>query len=233
MADVLQIRALTFDVFGTLVDWRTSIAREVRTLAPTVDAEAVADAWRAGYRPAMDEVRSGGRPWVNLDVLHREILDGIVDRFDLQGWDDCQRAHLTMAWHRLSAWQDVADGLRRLRKRYRIAPCSNGHIALMVDLARTNRFRWDTVLGAELVHDYKPTPTLYLSAVAAFDCAPHEVMMVASHSQDLEAAAALGLLTAHVARPDEAGPGLGERAPSVPVDLAVDSITDLADRLRC
>lgn len=226
---------MIFDVFGTLVDWRSCVAREARAAATSVgvavDGDAFADAWRAGYQPAMEAVRSGARPWVDLDVLHREILDAIVDGFGLGGMSGDARADLTRAWHRLDAWPDVVAGIERLRERYLVAPCSNGHIALMVALARRNGLRWDAIAGAELVHEYKPKPILYLSAARALGCEPAQVLMVASHSWDLGAAAASGLRTAHVARPDEKGPGLGESAPTVAVDLAVASIGELADRL--
>jgi len=138
---------------------------------------------------------------------------------------------LARAWHRLDAWPDSAPGLARLRAKYFLAPCSNGNISIMVDLARRNGFIWDAILGAEVARDYKPTASVYLSAAAAFDCAPEETMMVAAHSYDLAAAAALGLRTTFIARPDELGPGKGERAASVPVDFAATSLTALADRL--
>lgn len=222
---------MIFDVFGTLVDWRSCIAREVAAVAPQLDGEVFADAWRAGYQPAMEDVRTGRRPWVNLDVLHREILDRIVVDFGVTQIDAVIRARLVAAWHRLDGWPDVTAGLARIRERALIAPCSNGHIALVVALARHNHWQWDAVLGAELVRTYKTRPEVYLGAAAAVGCEPHQVMMVACHSWDLAAAAGVGMQTAHVARPDEKGPGLGESEPSVPVDLAVDSITQLAELL--
>ncbi|HTR58396.1 MAG TPA: haloacid dehalogenase type II [Casimicrobiaceae bacterium] len=230
-----RVKALFFDVFGTLVDWRGSIAREARTiLAPqgaAIDFEAFADAWRGEYQPAMDEVRSGRLPFSKLDVLHRRNLDAILPRFGLDRIDEPTRVELNLAWHRLDAWPDVTTGLARLRAKFRIAPCSNGNISLMVDLARRNGFPWDAILGAEIARDYKPKPVVYLSAAAAFDCAPEETMMVAAHSSDLAAATALGLRTAFIARPDENGPGRGERRASVPVDVSAESIIVLADRL--
>jgi 2-haloacid dehalogenase len=231
----MQIKALVFDVFGTLVDWRSSIVREARALlAPrVVDGEALADAWRDQYQPAMDEVRSGRQPFSKLDVLHRRNLDVILPRLGLGDLDEATRTNITSAWHRLDAWPDVAGGLARLRTKFRIAPCSNGNVSIMVDLARRNGFPWDAILGAEFARDYKPKPIVYLSAAAAFDCAPGETMMVAAHSYDLGAAAALGLRTAFVARPDEDGPGKSEKKASVPVDYSVASLTELADRLDC
>ena len=234
---MVGVRALLFDVFGTLVDWRSSIAREARAaLAPlgiAIDWDAFADAWRDQYQPAMDEVRSGRLPFSRLDVLHRRNLDVILRDFGLEHVDESVRVDLNLAWHRLDAWPDVTPGLARLRTRFRIAPCSNGNISLMVDLARRNGFPWDAILGAELARDYKPKPEVYLSAAAAFDCKPAEVLMVAAHSSDLAAAAAAGLRTAFIARPDEHGAGRGESHASVAVDLSARSLGDLADQLGC
>ena len=215
----LAVKALLFDVFGTLVDWRTSIARESEAiLAPlgyAADWFAFADAWRGEYQGAMEEVRSGRLPFCKLDVLHRRNLDRILPRFGADALGEEDRRRLNMAWHRLDAWPDVPAGLARLKRRYLLAPLSNGNISLMVDLARRNDFPWDAILGAEFAGDYKPKPRVYLAAAEAFDLAPHECMMVAAHSSDLAAAAALGLRTAHIARPDEAGPGRGELSPKL------------------
>lgn len=226
-----QIRALFFDVFGTLVDWRGSIAREVRRLELGVDGEAFADAWRDEYQPAMEGIRVGGRGYVRLDVLHRENLDRILPRFGLERMSEKERAALNLVWHRLDAWPEVPAALRRLRVKYRLAPMSNGNIALMADMARHNGFHWDAILGADIARDYKPKPEVYLAGCAAFNLAPEECMMVAAHSYDLGPAAALGLKTAHVARPDEHGPGKGEAGPSVPVDLAARDLVHLAEML--
>jgi 2-haloacid dehalogenase len=231
------LKALVFDVFGTLVDWRSSIAREAQEiLAPhgiSIDWQAFADAWRDQYQPAMEEVRSGRLPFSKLDVLHRRNLDLVLRELGLDAVGGATRRELNLAWHRLDAWPDVAPGLARLRTRYLVAPCSNGNISLMVDLARRNGLVWDAVLGAELARDYKPQPGVYLAAAAAFDCEPHEVLMVAAHSSDLQAAAAAGLRTAFVARPDEHGPGIDESRASVPVDVSAGGLAELADRLGC
>ncbi|HEY6353197.1 MAG TPA: haloacid dehalogenase type II [Burkholderiaceae bacterium] len=233
--DLQGLRALVFDVFGTLVDWRGSIAREARgQLAPrgvNIDWHAFADAWRAQYQPAMEEVRSGKIPFSKLDVLHRRNLEVVLKAFGIRDLDEGARVHLNLAWHRLDAWPDVAPGLQRLRERFRIAPCSNGNVSLMVDLARRNGLPWDAILGAEFARDYKPKAVVYQSAAAAFDCEPAQVLMVAAHSNDLAAAAEAGLRTAHIARPDEKGPGRGERGPSVPVEVAARDLLDLADQL--
>ncbi|MGH8798042.1 MAG: haloacid dehalogenase type II [Caldimonas sp.] len=230
-----MIKALLFDVFGTLVDWRGGIARETEALlAPrgiALDWGAFADAWRAQYQPAMEEVRSGRLPFGKLDALHRRNLDVVLGAFGLGQVDEAVRTELNLAWHRLDAWPDVTPGLARLRRRFRLAPCSNGNVSLMADLARRNDFVWDAVLGAEFARAYKPMPGVYLASAAAFDCAPDEAMMVAAHSSDLAAAAAAGLCTAFIARADEAGPGRGETVAKVPVDLSTANLLDLADRL--
>ena len=157
-------------------------------------------------------------PFSKLDVLHRRNLERILPRFKVAGLDEATMAHLNRAWHRLDGWPDAAPGLQRLHKKFLIAPVSNGNISLMVGIARRNDFPWDAILGAEIAGDYKPKPRVYLRAAEAFDCAPHECVMVAAHSGDLAAAAATGLKTAHVARPNEHGPGKGEPKPTVPVD---------------
>jgi len=231
----IGVQALFFDVFGTLVDWRTSVAREAeRILAPlghSLDWGAFADAWRAEYQPGLDEVRTGRLPFAKLDVLHRKNLERFAPRFGLVGLSDSVLHELTLAWHRLDAWPEVPAALTRLKRRFRIAPCSNGNISLMVDLARRNGLPWDAILGAEVAGDYKPKPRVYLAACEAFDLPPSQCMMVAAHSSDLSAAAACGLRTAHIARPNEYGPGKGELAPTVPVDLVGQGLDEIADKL--
>jgi len=230
---VLSVKALFFDVFGTLVDWRGGIAREGEAFLASrgyrLDWLDFADAWRGEYQPAMEEVRSGARPFERLDVLHRRMLDRVRARFGLDGVDEATLAHLNLAWHRLDAWEDVKRGFPRLRERFLMAPVSNGNIALMVDLARRNAFTWDAILGAEIARDFKPKPAVYLAAAEALALAPAQCMMVAAHSYDLQSAAALGLRTAHVARPAESPKG--ESAPSIPVDVAVKSFDELAAAL--
>jgi 2-haloacid dehalogenase len=227
--------ALLFDVFGTLVDWRTGVAREAeRLLAPlghALDWLAFADAWRDEYQPAMEEVRAGRIAFCKLDALHRRNLERILPRFRIGDVPAETLAELNLAWHRLDAWPDVVSGLQRLRRRFLLAPVSNGNISLLVDLARRNGLPWDAILGAEIAGDYKPKPVVYLASCAAFDLALGDCIMVAAHSSDLAAATACGLRTAHIARPNEAGPGRGEAAPRVAVDFAARSIEDLADQL--
>jgi 2-haloacid dehalogenase len=200
----LSLKALLFDVFGTCVDWRTSVAREATALG--LPGERVADAWRARYQPQLETVRSGGREWVTLDVLHREALDDVLGELGLQLGEGA-RDKLTLAWHRLDPWPDTVAGLTRLKRRFVIAPCSNGHIAQSVNLARRAGLPWDAILGAEIAHAYKPDPRVYRASVAALGLEPSEVMMVAAHNGDLHAAAACGLRTGFVARPREHGPG--------------------------
>lgn len=230
-----NVKALVFDVFGTLVDWRNGVAREAeRVLKPLghdIDWLAFADAWRGLYQPSMEEVRAGREPWVKLDVLHRRMLDRIRPQFGLEALDDDVADELNLAWHRLDAWPDVVPGLVRLRRKFILAPCSNGNIALMVDLARRNDIPWDAILGSEIARDFKPKPAVYLMTAAALNLPPEEVMMVAAHSRDLSAAAANGLRTGHVGRPGEGGPGTGEPKPSVPVDFAAADMGDLATQL--
>jgi 2-haloacid dehalogenase len=232
---VPTVKALFFDVFGTLVDWRTGVAREAKALLEPLGYSAdwleFADAWRDEYHPGMDDVRSGRIPFSKLDVLHRRNLERILPRFGFAGLSEDVAARLNHAWHRLDAWPDVAGGLARLSAKFLLAPVSNGNISLMVDLARRNGFPWDAILGAEIAGDYKPKPRVYLAAAEAFDLAPGACMMVAAHTSDLAHAAACGLRTAHIARPNEKGAGNGEAAPSAPVDIAVGSLLELADRL--
>jgi len=232
----MAVEALFFDVFGTLADWRSGIAREGKAiLAPLghdkIDWLAFADAWRGEYQPGMQEVRSGKIPFSKLDVLHRRNLERILPRFNLTGLGEDTLRNLNLAWHRLDTWPDVAPGLARLKKRFRLAPVSNGNISLMVDLARRNNLPWDAILGAEIAGDYKPKPRVYLAAAEALGLAPNECMMVAAHSNDLAAAAAQGLANAHVARPNEHGPGTGEPAPKVPTNHAAKSLEELATQL--
>ena len=231
----VAVKALFFDVFGTLVDWRSSIAREAKAMLEpkgyALDWLAFADAWRGEYQGGMEEVRSGRMAFSKLDVLHRRNLERIMPRLRLDTLAEADRVALNLAWHRLDAWPDVPPGLARLKRRYWLAPVSNGNISLMVDLARRNVFPWDAILGAEIAGDYKPKPRVYLAAAAAFDLPPADCMMVAAHTNDLMAAARLGLRTGHIARPNEHGPGKGEAAPREPMDIAASSLEDLADKL--
>ena len=228
------VKALFFDVFGTLVDWRTGVSRDAKSiLRPrgyAIDWQAFAVAWRDEYQPGMEEVRSGRTPYTKLDVLHRRMLQKILPRFGLEKLDAAALDQLTLAWHRLDAWKDVSTGLAKLRQRFLIAPVSNGNVALISDLARRNDIHWDAILGADLARDYKPKPAVYLAAVDAFNLQPHQCMMCAAHSGDLKAAADNGLRTAFIARPEE-HPGVSETAPNVAVDIAVRSTEELSVKL--
>jgi 2-haloacid dehalogenase len=230
-----EVKALFFDVFGTLVDWRGGVARDAQAVLEPhghrLDWLAFADAWRAEYQPGMEEVRAGRIPFAKLDVLHRRNLERILPRFGLADLPEKTRARLNLAWHRLDAWADVPRGLHLLKRRCLLAPVSNGNISLMVDLARRNNLPWDAILGSEIAGDFKPKPRVYLAAAEAFDLPPSACMMVAAHTSDLLRAAECGLRTAHVARPNEAGEGRGEAGPSAPMDLAVVSLPELADLL--
>jgi 2-haloacid dehalogenase len=233
---VMATKALFFDVFGTLVDWRTSVAREseriLKPLGFALDWLAFADAWRGEYQGAMEEVRAGRIPFCKLDLLHRRNLDRILPKFGVSEVAEATARDLNLAWHRLDAWPDVTSGLVRLKRNFLLAPVSNGNISLMVDLARRNGFPWDAILGAETAGDYKPKPRVYLSACEAFDLPQDACMMVAAHTSDLLAAAKCGLRTGHVARPNERGPGKGEAQPQATVDVAATSLEDLAARLQ-
>ncbi len=185
----------------------------------------------ANIRARLRKCAPAASAFASSNVLHRRNLDLILPRFGIHSLSEDDDRHLTLAWHRLDAWPDSAPGLARLKRRFWLAPVSNGNISLMVGLARRNNFPWDAILGAEIAGDYKPKPRVYLAAAEAFDLAPHQCMMVAAHSNDLKAAAALSLHTAHIARPDEHGPGRGEAAPNLAVDIAARSIEDLAEKL--
>jgi 2-haloacid dehalogenase len=235
----MNIRACLFDVFGTVVDWRTSVAREAglffRERKIEVDPLEFAVEWRKLYQPSMEEVRSGRRPFTILDVLHRESLDQLVARYGIKGLSEDDLAHLNRAWHRLDPWPDVLEGLARLKQKMIIAPCSNGNIALMVNLARRAGLPWDCILGAETARAYKPMPDAYLASCRQIGLEPAAVMMVAAHNGDLKAAKAQGLATAFVPRPTEHGPGQKSDLVADPqcVDVPAQSFVDLAERLGC
>ncbi len=210
-SSTVRPKALAFDVFGTVVDWYGSIVGEVDALAAArgvaIDGPAFARAWRAGYQPAMQKVRTGELPWLKIDALHRLILDGLVERFGLGGLTDDERNDLNRVWHRLAPWPDSVAGLTALKSRYTITTLSNGNVSLLTAMARHGGLPWDCVISAELFHHYKPDPESYLGCAALLDVAPEDLMLVAAHPDDLKAAAACGLRTAYVARPLEHGPG--------------------------
>jgi 2-haloacid dehalogenase len=235
-AQAPSVKALVFDVFGTVVDWRTSVTQEVEALAKrknlTVDGAKFADAWRGGYGPSMNRVRTGEMPWTRLDGLHRIILDKILIDFGITGLSEAETDALNRAWHRLRPWPDAVAGLTRLKKRFIIAPLSNGNIALMTNMAKHSGLPWDCILGAELVRHYKPDPVVYQSAADFLDLKRDEVMMVAAHLGDLRAAKKEGLRTAFVTRPLEYGPnGKPDLKADGSADMSATDFNDLARQL--
>jgi 2-haloacid dehalogenase len=233
-----DVKALTFDVFGTVVNWRDSIAREARDiLGPkgyAKDWHAFGDRWRARYQPAMDKVRSGARPWTRLDDLHRENLVALLEEFAIAGLDEAELDHLNRAWHRLDPWPDTVEGLTRLKRGFILATLSNGNVALMVNMAKRAGLPWDVILGAEIAHAYKPRPEAYDRAAALLDLEPAQCMMVAAHEGDLAAARGRGFRTAYVDRPLEHGPdAVRDARPARDFDIVADSFIDLADKLGC
>ena len=230
------VKALVFDVFGTVVDWRGSLIAEGRRLGREkglrVDWAAFADAWRAGYRPAMARVRSGALGWTSIDALHRMILDALLAQFDIQGLTQAEIDHLNRVWHRLRPWPDARAGLRRLKRDVIIATLSNGNVALLTNMAKYAGLPWDCILSAELFQHYKPDPETYLGAARLLGLEPHEVMMVAAHKDDLRAARACGLRTGFVVRPLEHGPGVRvDRQPEKDFDVNARDFNDLAVKL--
>lgn len=233
-----RVRALTFDVFGTCVDWRTGIAAEGRRLGAQhgidADWERVADAWRALYMPYMDMVRRGELPWTNFDALHRISLDRVLAALHVDAFDAFARDELTHAWARLPAWPDTPPGLERLKRRFTVSTLSNGNRAQQRSLIRYAGLPFDRMLSAEDFRHYKPDPEVYLGAAAALGLEPGEVMMVAAHKGDLRAAQAAGLLAAFVERPLEKGPSGGADAlPDADSDVEARDFVDLAERLGC
>jgi len=232
------VKALFFDVFGTVVDWRTSIIRELGTFGEgkgfNADWESFADAWRGLYQPAMEEVRSGRRGWTNLDALHRESLVTLLNQYEISGLTDNEIDGLNRAWHRLDPWPDCVEGLFRLKRNYVISTLSNGNTALLVNMAKRAGLPWDVILGAETGRAYKPLPEAYLRNIALLGLEPAQCMMVAAHNDDLKAASALGMRTAFVARPTEYGSGqTRDLAAEQDWDVVTDTKTGLADALGC
>lgn len=233
-----SVKALCFDVFGTVVDWRGSIIREMTEIgaAQGIDADwpAFADAWRSLYQPAMERVRSAQRAYCRLDVLHRENLQRLIEPFGLQDLDERQLDHINRIWHRLQPWPDAVEGLTRLKRQYILATVSNGNIALIVNMAKNAGLPWDVVLGAEVSGHYKPQPQAYLSAVESLGLVPAECVMVAAHNNDLQAASREGLRTAFVVRATEHGPNqTNDLQAEHEYDWIASDFNDLADKLEC
>ena len=228
------VNVLAFDIFGTVVDWHGSIAREVNAMNLGVDGGEFALAWRAGYQPAMKRVMSGELGWTLIDDLHRMILDEILGKFRITHLDEAQKRHLNKVWHRLDAWPDSVAGLTRLKTRFTICSLSNGNLGLLTNMAKRAGLPWDCVLSAEVFKAYKPHPSTYLGVAKVFDLQPQEVMLVAAHQDDLAAARACGLQTAYIERPLEFGAARPKDVSPHPANTwHAQNLTHLADLLGC
>lgn len=231
-----SVKVLAFDVFGTVVDWRSSVIAEGEQLGTTkgftLDWAAFADAWRAIYRPSLDRVQKGELPWTKLDVLHRRSLEEILKKFKIEGLSEDEKDHFNRVWHRLKPWPDSVAGLQRLKTRFVITTLSNGNIALLTNMAKHASLPWDCILSAENVFHYKPDPEVYLLVPGLFDLKPAEVMMVAAHEHDLQSAQKYGLRTAFVHRPREHGPGKATPIPTAgKYDFVAQDFLDLASQM--
>ncbi|PWT82518.1 MAG: haloacid dehalogenase type II [Acidobacteria bacterium] len=231
-----SVKALVFDTFGTVVDWRGSIIEEGtawgKAKGITVDWARFADRWRAGYAPSMEKVRKGELPWTNLDHLHRALLDDLLKEFHIEGLSEDEKDHWNLVWHRLKPWPDSVAGLARLKKKFTIAPLSNGNVALLTDMAKHAGLPWDLILSAELAKRYKPDREAYLTAVSLLELRPEQVMMCAAHSSDLAAARSFGLRTGFIHRPLEYGAARkADDAKPRDFDVVSTDILDLASRL--
>ena len=234
--NISQVKALTFDVFGTVVDWRGSLIRQCEELGREkgyeVDWAAFADRWRGGYGPSMDRVRKGELPWTRIDDLHRMILDELLVESGVGGLTEDEKRDLNRVWHRLTPWPDSVEGLGRLKKGYVIATLSNGNVALLTNMAKYGGLPWDCILSAELMKHYKPDPESYLGAAYLLGLEPAEVMMVAAHKGDLRAAQKVGLRAAFVPRPGEWGPDREiDCTPEADFDVNATDFNDLAEKL--
>jgi len=234
--NVSGVQALVFDVFGTVVDWRSSVIKHGEDFGRVQGVEAdwgvFADSWRSRYQPFMNRVRTGVLPWTNLDALHRMALDEVLNELGIAGISPEAKAELNLAWHDLEPWPDSVPGLYRLKHRFIIAPMSNGNVALMTNMAKNAGLPWDCILGAELARHYKPDPESYLTAVELLGLEPRQVMMVAAHQSDLLAAGKAGLRMAFVPRPMEQGPGrTPDPTPDPSFDIVATDFIDLARRL--
>jgi 2-haloacid dehalogenase len=236
--ETTAIRALTFDVFGTVVDWRSSLIREGEALGRkkglSVDWPAFADAWRGLYQPNLTKVRNGEMPWTKLDDLHRMALDHLIVEFKIAGLSEEEIDHFNRAWHRLDPWPDSVPGLTRLKRKFALATLSNGNVALIVNMAKYGGLPWDAVLGAEVARRYKPQPECYLTTAALLGLRPDQCLMVAAHNGDLAAASSVGLKTAFVPRPNEHGPGKARDVTAARQwDVIAKDFEDLATQLGC
>lgn len=233
---ISQVKALVFDTFGTVVDWRSSIIAECKALAASkglsFDPEAFTDAWRSGYHPAMDRVRGNERSWANIDVLHRERLDELIEQFGLSALNEAEKVHFNRVWHRLNPWPDSVSGLTRLKTRYILSTFSNGSFACLVNMAKHAGLPWDCIFCADIIRHFKPDPETYKGVIAFLGLQPEEVMLVAAHNYDHRHAASHGMRTAYVNRPSEYGPNQQKDLQAEgDWDVIVDSMTELADAM--
>lgn len=236
-ADISQVKAIVFDVFGTVVDWRKSISREIRAVGERLsvdgDWEKFADRWRAGYSEGTRDVREGRREWMTADQMHRERLDILLKELGMSGLSEEETDQLNRAWHRLDPWPDAVDGLTKLKSKYIIGTLSNGNIGLLVNMAKHGGLPWDVVLSGELAGSYKPDPKVYLKAAELLGLEPQEVMMGAAHLGDLHGAAKVGLRTGFIARPDEYGSGdrKAELKADASIDVAASNYSEFAEKM--
>jgi 2-haloacid dehalogenase len=234
LVEIDKVKVLAFDIFGTVVDWHGSVAREVDRLDLGINGSEFALAWRAGYKPAMEKVMSGELGWTLIDDLHRYILNDVLAQFGVDSLDEQQKRDLNKVWHRLDAWPDAVEGLTRLKSRYIICTLSNGNLGLLTEMAKKAGLPWDCILSAEVFRKYKPDPGTYLGVANVFDLPPEEVMLVAAHHSDLAAARACGLKTAYVERPMEYGASQVKNvSPRSENTLHAESIIHLATILDC
>ena len=237
LSETRGVKALVFDTFGTVVDWRGSIIAEgiewSKAKGISVDWARFADRWRSGYAPAMNKVRTGEMPWTKLDDLHRMLLEDLLKEFGIQGLTADEKEHWNRVWHRLKPWPDSVGGLARLKKKFTIAPLSNGNVSLLADMAKAAGLPWDLILSAELARHYKPDREAYLTAVELLSLRPEETMMAAAHRADLEAARSFGLRTGFIHRPNEYGPGRrGDTAKPGDFDVVAEDMLDLASKMN-
>lgn len=236
--ELAEVKACVFDIFGTVVDWRSSVIAEATSWGKArglnIDWAGFTDRWRLGYRPAMDKVRKSKIPWTKLDDLHRMILEDLLKQYKIEGLSEEEKVYWAHVWRRLKPWPDSVEGLSRLKKKYIISPMSNGSVALMTNLAKFGGLPWDVILGSDLVEHYKPDREMYLSAPFYLDLKPEQVMMCAAHASDLQAARSYGLRTGFIYRPNEYGGGpvgVPDKAKPGDFDVVSVSIIDLAQQM--
>ncbi|SDC20381.1 haloacid dehalogenase type II [Acinetobacter boissieri] len=233
MKNFNNIKVLAFDVFGTIVDWHSSIVKELNNMRLSVDANQFALDWRAGYRPVMDKVISGEGHWSSIDDIHRLILDDLLIKYNIFYLSEEQKIHLNLVWHRLNPWNDTVEGLNKLKDKFIICTLSNGNIRLLVDMAKFSNLPWDYIFSAENFHAYKPSPKTYLGVAELLNVYPNQVLMVAAHHSDLVGARSCGLMTAYIERPLEFGISVQKDvSPRTDNDFHALDLLDLFDKLR-